>query len=280
MVSVLGIPNVCPPASATNGATAQAAESPDVSVPAAETPSPEAIKGMNVHEKISWVMRESRSLPKTQWNPEGNFAYAGHDQVIDMIRQLLAKYGLNIYQEAVDYERQPTMGGVGHYTIARYRYDVVNIHRPRDRFKKFQWGEAYDDSDKGLNKCSTISEKVFLLRLFKIATYDDPDANTASRTDPKAAPASSGNGVRKPDGGRFSPTKDCQVCSQPICTAQREGRMWQASEVIATSRKQFQKTLCVDCLLAAQKKAAVNGSSTTSPARGQHGSARGHNDDH
>src|SRR5579884_1741296 len=79
-------------------------------------PKAEELASLNVHQRVRWIIAESRSLPKSQWNPQGAFAYAGHDQVIDMLRLLLAKYGVNIYQEPLEFKRDATLGGVAHFT--------------------------------------------------------------------------------------------------------------------------------------------------------------------
>ncbi len=208
----------------------------------------EQIASLNIHQRVRRIVAEIRSLPKSQWNPEGEFAYAGHDQIIDMLRMLLVKYGVNIYQEPLKFTREATLGGIAHRTTARYKYEVVNTDAPNDRFLGHNWGEALDDSDKGLNKCSTIAEKVFLLRLFKISTFDDPDAQKLR------APAVSQRGSGSGRSEQASPPgkNECQNCRELITRASRGGKIWPSHEVVAASTKQFGKRLCVDCLLAAQ----------------------------
>ena len=218
----------------TNGQSAPSAATSNAQLPpAVVSPTEEEIKGLNLHQRISWIIRESRSLPRSQWNADNQFAYAGHDQIVEMLRVLLGKYGVNIYQEALEYKREPTMGGMSHFTVVKFEYEVVNIHRPDDSLTKHNWGEAWDDSDKGLNKCSTISEKIFLLRLFKVATFDDPDSNSAVRA--QHQPTSHNGGGGSDHKHKFK--KDCEQCGNPVCGAQRAGKAWQASEVIAVSRR-------------------------------------------
>jgi hypothetical protein len=231
-------------------------------------PKQEEIAALNVHQRIRWITAEARSLPKSQWNPEGEFAYAGHDQIIDMLRVLLAKYGVNIYQEALEYKRDMSHSGLRHLTTVKYEYEVVNADSPDDSFIRHNWGEAIDDWDKGLNKCSTIAEKMFLLRLFKLSTFDDPDAHSAEKPHNRGVSQNGNDKGRRehtPQPGR----NECHSCRELITKASRAGKVWQSSEVIAASRKQFGKQLCVDCLLAAQAAAtgatdAKNGSSPQS----------------
>jgi hypothetical protein len=264
MISITDIPKVYN-RNATDGANLQPV-TPSVALgtgvkvaderhpPALALPTPEEIKELNLHERISWIIRESRSLPKTQWNADSEFAYAGHDQIVEMLRVLLGKYGVNIYQEALEYKREATIGGLGHFTVVKFEYEVVNINRPDDSLRKHNWGEAWDDSDKGLNKCSTISEKLFLLRLFKVATYDDPDSNSRAKAQHK--PVSENGNTRSDHNHSQKSRNECEQCGNPICGAQRAGKTWQLSELAAASRSQFRKTLCVDCFLEAQANAA------------------------
>src|SRR6266849_8346582 len=214
-------------------------------------PKPEEIGGFNVHQRIRWISAEARSLHKSQWNHEGAFAYAGHDQIIDMLRLLLAKYGVNIYQEALDYKREISLGGMEHMTTVKFEYEVVNADSPDDRFVRHNWGEALDDWDKGLNKCSTVAEKMFLLRLFKIATFDDPDAHSAERPGNRnTSQNGSDRGKRAHEPVQFQ--NECQKCREPITAARRGDKTWQSTEVIAAAKKKFGKRLCVDCFLAAE----------------------------
>ncbi len=223
-------------------------------------PTPEEIGALNVHQRIRFVTAEARSLPRSEWNREGAFAYAGHDQVIEMLRLLLAKYGVNIYQEALEYKREVSPGRTQYLTTVRYEYDVVNSDRPDDKFTRHNWGEAMDDWDKGLNKCSTIAEKVFLLRLFKLSTFDDPDAHSAEERRNRSG-SHDGSEKARSDRAPHPPGKnECHACHELITKASRNNKVWQLSEIITISKKRFGKPLCVDCFLAAQ--AAKAGAAT------------------
>jgi hypothetical protein len=182
-----------------------------------------------------------------------------------MLRILLAKYGVNIYQEPLEFTRETFAGTLDHLTRVKYEYEVVNADDPNDKFVRHNWGEALDWGDKGLNKCSTVAEKVFLLRLFKIATYDDPDAHSAQRRQNRPAPQNGDKGR----GNKFSGPgpNECQQCGELITTVRRDNKTWQSDEVIALSKKHFGKRLCGDCFLKAPardagKSSQSNGSST------------------
>ena len=136
--------------------------SPGVLAPTASLVLPERdeIRGMNVHQRIRWIIAEARSLPKSNWNQEAGFPYTGHDQIVDMLRLPLAKYGINIYQEPIpDFTREMSLGGIQHLTRVWYEYEVVNVDTPDDKTIRHNWGEALDNGDKGVNKCAPPSPK-------------------------------------------------------------------------------------------------------------------------
>ena len=241
-----------------NGNSNSNGASPVVLAPAASLVLPERdeIHGMNVHQRIRWITAEARSLPKSNWNPEGGFPYAGHDQIVDMLRLLLAKYGINIYQEPIpDFTREMSLGGIEHLTRVWYEYEVVNVDAPDDKIIRHNWGEALDNGDKGVNKCSTVAEKMFMLRLFKIATHDDPDGHSADKTPNRSVSQNGGDKGRR-EWINAPGKNECEQCYQPITTARRGNKTWQSSQVVAASKRQFKKRLCVDCYLDAQAQAA------------------------
>lgn len=218
---------------------------------------------MNVHQRIQWITAEARSLPKSQWNPEGGFPHAGYDQIVDMLRLLLAKYGINIYQEPIpEFKREISLNGAEHLTRVWYEYEVVNADDPDDKLVRHNWGEALDNGDKGLNKCSTIAEKMFMLRLFKISTFDDPDSHSAEKTHHRSDSHNGADKMRR-DWAPAPGKNECEHCYQPITTARRGNKTWQSTEVIAAAKRKLGKRLCVDCYLAALAKPATRPSEVT-----------------
>lgn len=156
------------------------------------------IKAMNIHQRIAEIKKRCVSLPKSQQNVEEGWFYTGHDQVIESLRGLMAEFGVNVYQEPLDFTTNETVGDLILNKV-HFQYEVVNADAPDDKFTRHNFGLSYGVDDKAFNKCSTISEKFFLLRLFNIATFDDPDAHVApADRAPGGAKHNSTNGNHKP----------------------------------------------------------------------------------
>lgn len=156
------------------------------------------IQAMNIHQRIAEIKKRCISLPKSQQNAEEGWYYTGHDQVIDSLRGLMAEFGVNVYQEPLDFT---TAEVVGDFILnkVRFQYEVINADSPDDKFTRHNFGLCYGIDDKAFNKCSTTSEKFFLLRLFSIATFDDPDAHAMPTHGDSGAPKrQSENGSSKP----------------------------------------------------------------------------------
>jgi hypothetical protein len=152
---------------------------------------------MNIHQRIAEIKKRCVSLPKSQQNVEEGWYYTGHDQVIESLRGLMADFGVNVYQEPLDFTTNETIGDFILNKV-RFQYEVVNADAPEDKFTRHNFGLCYGVDDKAFNKCSTISEKFFLLRLFNIATFDDPDAHAVRGSAGSGAPrrsAAAGNSV-------------------------------------------------------------------------------------
>ena len=145
------------------------------------------IKEMNIHQRIAEIKKQCKSLPKSQQNEEEGWFYTGHDQVIELLRGLMAEFGVNIYQEPLDFTTNEVIGDLILNKV-RFQYEVINADAPKDKFTRHNYGLSFGVDDKAFNKCSTISEKFFLLRLFNIATFDDPDAHAMRATGASGAP--------------------------------------------------------------------------------------------
>ena len=147
----------------------------------------EQIQALNIHQRIAEIKKRCVSLPKSQQNVEEGWYYTGHDQVIESLRGLMAEFGVNVYQEPLDFTTNETVGDLILNKV-RFQYEVVNADAPDDKLTRHNFGLSYGVDDKAFNKCSTISEKFFLLRLFNIATFDDPDAHVVPADAASGAP--------------------------------------------------------------------------------------------
>ena len=218
---------------------------------------------LSIWRRIECIMAECKRLPKTETNKEQDFDYTPYDDIAEMVRPLLARYGVAILQEPVEFHREGTL------TRIKYQYEVINTDRPEDRFTKHNYGEGADLSDKGINKASTIAEKFFLCRLFKISTGGDPDGTFVQVHRNGSPPSRDGsrpveNG-RQPDSrprsqppqpnGRETIECRCDQCGKLVTPAKKDGETVSVKSILAASQREYRKNLCADCLLAERAKA-------------------------
>jgi hypothetical protein len=231
---------------------------------------------LNVWRRIECIMAECKRLPKTETNKEQDFDYTPYDDIAEMVRPLLARYGVAIMQEPVEFHRDGTL------TRIKYEYEVINTDRPEDRFTKHNYGEGSDLSDKGINKASTVAEKFFLCRLFKISTGGDPDGafvpvhrNGTPQARDSFRPAESG---RQPDSrprsqppqpnGRETIECRCEQCGRLVTPAKKDGDTVSVKSILAASQREYRKNLCADCLLAERAKASAAATPVVYPSEG------------
>ena len=232
------MPNGAPTEAVLNGHPPTSAE------PSQTTPTREQIRGLNLHQRIAEIRKRCTSLPRKQHNEEG-WDFASHDQVVDLLRGLMAEFGVNIYQEPLEFSTEATLGDLILNKV-KFQYEVVNADNPEDRLTKHNFGLCYGLNDKAYNWCSTISEKYFLLRLFNIATYDDPDANApAAGRDSRTAKRDSQG--RSPAAGRSRPANECEQCGFLITFMRKDDETWSKEEIIKASLKKHNKRLCGRC---------------------------------
>lgn len=233
-----------------NGVATEAAlnghHAPTSAEPSQTTPTREQIRELNLHQRIAEVRKRCTSLPRKQHNEEG-WDFASHDQVVDLLRGLMAEFGVNVYQEPLDFSTDATLGDLILNKV-KFEYEVINADTPEDRLTKHNFGLCYGLNDKAYNWCSTISEKYFLLRLFNIATYDDPDANAVpAGRDSRSGKRDSQQG-RSLGTGRRRPANECEQCGYPITFFRKDDETLSKEQIIEASLSKHKKRLCGRCL--------------------------------
>lgn len=147
---------------------------------------------MNIFQKISAIMNEVQYIQKDGQIAFGSTKYKAvtEEKVTSIIKPKLVKYGIVIIPIAIDERRE------GNITTLRTTYRVVNSENPDEFFDAVSVGQGSDTQDKGSNKASTGSWKYLCLRLFAIASGEDPDAVSSDEldaqqelTDPVVSPA-------------------------------------------------------------------------------------------
>jgi hypothetical protein len=87
--------------SSANGVTAaitvpDAIHAARLTEPSHPTLPKDEILALNIHQRIAEIKKRCTSLPKKQRNQDEGWAFAGHDQVIDSLRGLMAQFGVNV----------------------------------------------------------------------------------------------------------------------------------------------------------------------------------------
>lgn len=134
---------------------------------------------MNIYQKISAIMGEVQYIQKDGQIAFGSTKYKAvtEEKVTSIIKPKLVKYGIVIIPVAIDERRE------GNITTLRTTYMVINAENPDEWFEAVSVGQGSDTQDKGSNKASTGSWKYLMLRLFAIASGEDPDAISSDELD-------------------------------------------------------------------------------------------------
>jgi len=138
---------------------------------------------MNLFEKISAIMGEVQYVQKDGQIAFGTTRYKAvtEEKVTTIVRPKLVKYGIVIIPISIDERRE------GNITTLRTTYRIINAENPDEYFDAMSVGQGSDTQDKGSNKASTGSWKYLLLRLFAIASGEDPDAISSDELDAREA---------------------------------------------------------------------------------------------
>ena len=141
------------------------------------------VHSLNLRQKICAMIGEIGPLAKKNKNEHFNYKYTGHDQIMEALAPLIAKYGVCIEPpEPVEWKQTErgltSKGSPKIITQVKYQFIITNADKPEEpAMIKHVLSEALDSEDKGFNKASTQADKYLCFRLFRIATpADDPDA--------------------------------------------------------------------------------------------------------
>lgn len=130
--------------------------------------------------RIAAVMGEVSRVEKAGFNKFFQYKYVTSEDIKDLIRPLLAKYGIAIVpqmEEVIQESRTNEKGKTKFYTRLKMAYWVMSTDGVE--ILTIHWeSESQDDEDKGINKALTASLKNFLLNLFQVSTGDEVDIET------------------------------------------------------------------------------------------------------
>lgn len=180
--------------------------------------------------KLAEISKEIGRVPKNGYNAFHKYKYVLESDLVDHIRPLLADRNVIIVPrvartfggESATVGRVEEMTGWAHnndgdLSIIIFEYDIIDGDS-NERITTSAVGYGSDKGDKGAYKASTGAYKYMLMRLFQVATGDDPegdervDQRVQQRQEPTQMPsigASSVTGMQV--GGRTTGATTLQV---------------------------------------------------------------------
>ncbi len=140
-----------------------------------------------IHERMVAILAELPAIGKDTRNPQQDFMYRSHDDVLNALNPLLAKHGVYVIPEVIEREvahrttsRNSTMYEVN--LLVRYSF----IAEDGSWIAASAWGEGTDMGDKSTNKAMTMAFKNVLAQAFAVSTKEgqtyDTDTGTAEET--------------------------------------------------------------------------------------------------
>lgn len=140
---------------------------------------------MTIHQRMVEVLGELPAIGKDARNEQQNFMYRSHDDVLNALNPLLAKWGIVVVPEVLERipERRQTRSGSVMYEVnllVRYRF----YGSDGDFIEASAWGEGTDSGDKATNKAMTMAFKNVLAQSFAVSTAEsrDSDGETPEET--------------------------------------------------------------------------------------------------
>jgi len=140
---------------------------------------------MTIHERMSAILAELPAIGKDSRNTSQGFMYRSHDDVLNALNPLLAKWGVFVVpfvQERITGERRTSKGSTLYEVNLLVRYTFYGLGG--DSLVASAWGEGTDSGDKSTNKAMTMAFKNVLAQSFAVSTADtiDSDAHTDEET--------------------------------------------------------------------------------------------------
>lgn len=179
------------------------------------------------------VADEIGAVTKDKRNTQGSgFMYRGVDDVMNALHPIIAKYGITIVPEVLNYareERTTKSGATLLYSILKMKYTF--FASDGSNVMAVVLGEAMDSGDKASNKAMSIAFKYACFQVFCIPTeeMEDPDATTPELSVPK--------------------TYNCVYCNNPFepFTA-KNGVTYTAAQAYHMSERKYGRPLCKACV--------------------------------
>lgn len=143
-------------------------------------------KTLNLVQQLARISGFLGAVPKKGYNSFHKYHYVTEGDLVGAVRRYLAAAGILMIPNVTSTEQ------IGEMTNVMVEYTVTN---GSESFTFSVPGAGSDRGDKGVYKALTGSMKYAIMKLFKIETGDDPEADTrvderAAQTDaPRARPS-------------------------------------------------------------------------------------------
>lgn len=124
------------------------------------------------------MMSELDYVAKGDKTVNGQYTFVSHDQVTAKVHPMLVKYGIVVLPSVEEMTRE------GNKTFGKLLVTFVNVDNPSDNFSVRHCGEGIDQGDKGPGKAVSYAFKMACLKVFCLATGDDPDNDANAKYEP------------------------------------------------------------------------------------------------
>jgi hypothetical protein len=156
-----------------------------------------------IHEALSNVMEEVKSVAKNDRNDAQRFNFRGIDAVMNAVGPAFRKHGVIALPEVLEHTYSIATSSKGTpmgHVLVRVAYTFIGP--AGDSLTCSVAGEAMDIGDKATPKAMSVAFRTALLQALTLPTNEtDPDAESYERgsTQPKALPKPSADGNKVPD---------------------------------------------------------------------------------
>lgn len=162
----------------------------------------------NLTAKLAEVSASIGRVPKNGYNSFHKYQYVTESDLVDHIRPLLSERNIFIVPRVGMHGQGENYNDYAHewsedLTTIIYEYDIIDGDSG-EKLTTSAVGYGSDKGDKGAYKASTGAFKYMLMRLFMVATGDDPegDERTDQRTSGGSGPSVTVTGSTAPAVGR------------------------------------------------------------------------------
>lgn len=189
----------------------------------------------NIYQRLNEVRKKVDYVRKEKRVGEGGYLAVTHDQITALTRQHLIEHGILILPSLVS----SMVSATGTFTAkgipfiryeARYRFQVVNMDDPQDKFEVEIESHAMDQGDKAPGKALSYAKKYAVLKLLEIESGEEEEERAFQRS--KVTPAAGAEEAVKPERKEYinrlaSTVIDCLEMNMPeeACKAISEANL-------------------------------------------------------